>query len=241
MNRRIIQWIVLGICIAGIAVLAVLFRQQESAARCTGVEITIDGVENKQFVTRGEMADFLFKKMGEIKGRDMDKISLKKIEETIGSHPMVRSTEVYTNLEHKIQIHINQHQALVRIHPDKGNGYYLSDRGSRFPLSAHYTERVVVATGSIDTTMSRKVYTLVNHVHRLPFWNAQIEQIFVGEEGDLILIEKFGNHRLIIGDTDNLDEKLERLEAFYKKALQPKGWGRFTTINAKYNNQIICK
>lgn len=241
MSKKKIKWLILLIGIIALIVLTVYFRQKESVAICTDVEIELTTDENRSFVTEGELADYLLEHIGEIKGLNMNKISLKEIEKTIESHPHVYSTEVFTNLEHKIIIKANLHQPLVRVHPYNADGYYISTTGHHFPLSPHYTERVVVVTGFVDTLMSKKVYTLATHVNRLPFWKAQIEQIFVGEEGDLILIEKFGDHRLIIGDTENLDEKLERIKVFYEKALKPKGWEHFTTINAKYNNQVICK
>jgi cell division protein FtsQ len=37
-----------------------------------------------------------------------------------------------------------------------------------------------------------------------------------------------------------LDVKLENLKLFYQKALPKVGWERYSSINLKYKNQIVC-
>ena len=73
------------------------------------------------------------------------------------------------------------------------------------------------------------------------FWNAMIEQIYVDKNGDIILSPKVGNMEIIIGQMNNLEDKFSRLLAFYKNIAPSQGWNKYSTVNLKYKNQIVCK
>lgn len=238
-NKRMIQWLVIGVGLITILVMTLMFRQNESKAVCKGIKVELG--EDQTFISKAEVWEYLQDSMGTITGVPLTQISLARVEDVIETIPYVKSAEAYTDLDELIHIRIRQRNPIVRIQPNHGKPYYIDEEGIRFPLSPHYTSRVVIATGDIDSSMSRKIYTLAHDVNRLPFWKAQIEQIFVGEAGDLILVEKFGDHRIIVGDGTQLDEKLARVMVFYEKTLIPRGWSHFRSINAKYKNQIICK
>jgi cell division protein FtsQ len=72
------------------------------------------------------------------------------------------------------------------------------------------------------------------------FWKAQMEQVLVNDKSELILIPKVGDHQIILGTTEGLEEKLNRLMLFYKEALTKTGWNQYGTINLKYKGQIVC-
>ncbi|MEP7169164.1 MAG: cell division protein FtsQ, partial [Bacteroidota bacterium] len=72
------------------------------------------------------------------------------------------------------------------------------------------------------------------------FWNAQVEQIYVTEQSEIELIPRVGNHRIILGDASQLDEKFNKLMIFYKQGLNNTGWNNYNTINLKFTNQVVC-
>ena len=50
-----------------------------------------------------------------------------------------------------------------------------------------------------------------------------------------------GNMEIIIGQMNNLEDKFSRLLAFYKNIAPSQGWNKYSTVNLKYKNQIVCK
>ena len=68
-----------------------------------------------------------------------------------------------------------------------------------------------------------------------------IEQIYIAENGDIILCPQVGNLEVIFGDLNNIEEKFHRLLAFYKNIAPHEGWGKYSTVNLKYRKQIVCK
>jgi cell division protein FtsQ len=45
----------------------------------------------------------------------------------------------------------------------------------------------------------------------------------------------------VIGDTNNIPEKFEKLTDFYVDGLNHVGWNKYQIIDLKYKNQIVCK
>ena len=70
------------------------------------------------------------------------------------------------------------------------------------------------------------------------FWKAQIEQIYVGEEIELVPLA--GSHIIVLGNFQDIDEKMNKLLVFYTHGLNKVGWNIYETINLKYKNQIVC-
>ncbi len=66
-----------------------------------------------------------------------------------------------------------------------------------------------------------------------------MEQLFVSPKGDIEIVPRVGDHKIILGTADSLETKFRNLLVFYKKAIPKVGWDAYKTINLKYANQII--
>ena len=92
-----------------------------------------------------------------------------------------------------------------------------------------------------DTNWMEKILELGNYMGNDPFWSAQIEQIYVDAAGDVILIPRVGDHTIIFGDLNDIDTKFNKLYTFYKNIVPAEGWEKYSSVNLKYKDQIICK
>ena len=45
---------------------------------------------------------------------------------------------------------------------------------------------------------------------------------------------------LTLGTLDEFEEKLANLKLFYEQAIPKVGWEKYSMINLKYKNQIVC-
>ena len=86
----------------------------------------------------------------------------------------------------------------------------------------------------------RDIYKMALFIEEDPFWKAQVEQIWVDKDGEYKLTPRVGSHAIILGDADDLEGKFRKLYALYTHALNNLGWNRYTQINLKYKNQIVC-
>ena len=85
------------------------------------------------------------------------------------------------------------------------------------------------------------IYKIASYINRDAFWKAQITQVFVDSAKEFVLIPRVGGQRIMLGDTTNLKQKLDKLFVLYKDGFNSNGkWNEYATINLKYKHQIIC-
>jgi cell division protein FtsQ len=49
-----------------------------------------------------------------------------------------------------------------------------------------------------------------------------------------------GNHQILLGSLDDFEKKLKHLRLFYEQVIPKMGWEKYSVINLKYRNQIVC-
>ncbi len=128
------------------------------------------------------------------------------------------------------------------------------------PTSDNYTARVPVASGFITDrqhVMQRynvanmsdslkqisnldELFELATFIRNNEFWRAQIQQIIVEPNGELTLVPTVGDHHILLGHTDKMEQKFKKLLLFYHKGLNKTGWDQYSHINLKYKDQVIC-
>lgn len=89
-----------------------------------------------------------------------------------------------------------------------------------------------------------KLINFVGSVESDGFWSAEIVQMVASATSfgsmELMLVPRSGDFRIVFGEIDDCDRKLEKLLRFYRDGLGKVGWDRYGTINLKYNNQVVC-
>jgi cell division protein FtsQ len=73
-----------------------------------------------------------------------------------------------------------------------------------------------------------------------PFLKAQITAVEFDENDEIMMYPRIGNHKIIVGNVNRLAEKLKNLKMFYQKGLNKVGWGSYSSINLKFDNQVVC-
>ena len=84
----------------------------------------------------------------------------------------------------------------------------------------------------------------VSRVQKDNFWRAEIVQVCASATSygalSLMLVPRSGDFRIEFGETDDAEHKLERLMSFYRSAMTSLGWERWSKIDLRYNNQVVC-
>lgn len=219
-----------------------VFRNTHKEEVCKEIQVRIYPSEEIYFVTRSRVIQLLVDSLNQsVIGKPINKIDLNYLERKLNKNPNVERANVYTHLNGKLVAEVWQKEPIIRIQKDNDYAFYLDAKGESFPISKNYTARVMVATGRMDSMVVKKMYTLALFVQENAFWKAQIEQIFVTEQKDIILIPKIGNCELVLGDVDRLEQKLNDLQVFMQKGLPAVGWQRYKSVSVKFKDILVCK
>ena len=223
---------------------------KKKTVACKNVVILIPGADN--FIEREEVNAILKESQGVLIGMDLEKVNLEEIEKSIKANPYIAYSTVYSDMDGTINIKIEQRQPILRVINAGDQDFYIDKNGLKMPISPNFTANVLVANGKILEHFSGKVDTLITdvaidlyktalYIKKDTLWDSQIEQAFVNDKNDIVLIPRVGNQRIILGSAESLEKKMRNLRAFYKRAMPKVGWDAYKTINIKYSNQIICE
>lgn len=231
---------VLSLVVLG--VLLVVLKNKQAGQVCEKVTIEIDAPAEKQLITQRLVNDKISEwYSGGLLGTTQANLSLPILEKQLERMPAVRNAEVSFDLRGELKLQIEQRIPVVRIMSSVDGQYYISKDFTKIPTLGTDVARVPIANGRLTNAMIKKVYTLSTYVQENAFMEALTEQIFVENNGDLVIIPKIKNQRIIIGNTEHVEEKFSKLIQFYSDGLNYIGWDKYTTINLKYKNQIVCK
>lgn len=249
-----IGYVLLWVALAGGLLVGVSFiNKQEQETVCTKINVTIEPTEAAYFVDRDMVLRSIRKDGNEQKiiGIPVNSINVPRLEKKLCANPMVKTAQVYSDMNGELNIHITQRRPILRIINAFGESYYLDEDGLKMPVSPDYTAHVPVASGyifehgngrdSAQSAVGKALFKIATYVDKDTFWNAQIEQIFVTAESEFTLIPNLGDQTILFGDAADVEDKFKRLFLFYKEAITRVGWDTYSSINVKYKNQIVGK
>lgn len=261
MNKilKISLWVLLAIVVIGGLIFAKISHQQKV---CKSLQITIDYNDSEVFLSEDEVKSYLIKKNDSIVGKTISEINENLIESTLNDNPYVYSAEVFVGFNADVNINLIQRKPLVRIFNKQNQQFYLDDKGVKMPVKQGVPARVVVANGNISSvftpfissvssqrsdtsnlikdTVLFSVFKIAEYLSHNEFFKAQIEEIFVNEQKEIELFTKLGDQTILFGSIDNMEDKFSKLKVLYKEGFNKTGWDKYSIINLKYNNQVVC-
>lgn len=247
----------LDIILAGYLAMAMTSfnKPDETAKVCTKVNISIADENTNGFLSAKEIKRILSKKKIYPLEQRMETVNPRTIEETLKSSSFVNTAQCYKTQDGHVCINITQRLPIVRIKSDNGDDYYVDDEGGIMPNSK-YTSDLVIATGNISRTFAKSyLCNLTEALAANDLWKHQVEQINVLPDMGIELVPRVGDHIIFIGYLpesgipavrkkmveEYVNQKLERLEKFYRYGLNEVGWNKYHYISLEFDNQIICK
>jgi cell division protein FtsQ len=265
MKRKILKILAIGmwvILFAGAAVLVGFVEVEQYDRTCKRIEVNIDYGKADMLISKTDLDSIILKTAGMLRGKPLGYINTGAIESAIKSLPYTARVSVYENNEGVLFVDVKQREPLLRIINRDSESFYLDGSGSLLPVSSNFTARVLVANGNIGNSYQKKpnyrvnlmsladsiyidslmtqLYKLAMYITHDTFLRAQIDQIYVNDRQEFELIPRVGDHVILLGDANDLDEKFGKLYAFYKFGLNKIGWNRYNIINIKYRNQVVC-
>lgn len=216
-------------------------NRHEDVRLCSGVDLHITDSLHFDLIDEDMVLSLLKEHSLDPIGSPLEAIDVEAIEQTLALHPLVGKAQCYKTGGDMLRINLSGKVPLVRVLNNRGQDFYVDSHGEI--LSQHsLAVQLPVATGYIDREFaSKELLEVVRAIDRSEFWKAQVEQINVTSDKQIELVPRVGDHLLILGTADNIEDKLERLVNFYEKGLDNVGWNKYRSISVAYENQVVCK
>ena len=240
--------IILGwLCLAGAIGFTIYFAYSEwVAVRCQSIVVNINP-NSPRFLNEDEISDLIEKAGEPIIGQRLSAININKLETKLSSFTTLDNVEIFRKVDSKglsfkgkLVISVDERTPVIRF-KSATEDYYMDSKGIRVPVSSKYVERILLASGTIpDENIEKSLLKMADFVNKDEFWRAQIEQIFVQANGELLCVPQVGDYLIEFGTPDDYELKFRNLRAVYQQGFKNMGWNRYKTISVKYRNQVVC-
>lgn len=237
---RTVSIVVATLLFCYIVFVTFFFRDRWEDYVCHDLEIVVKDSLDKHFVTEGDVVYQLRKAGLNPIDQPMERVNTDLIESELLKNEMIAKVEAYKTPSGKIKLEVCQKMPILRVIGASGN-YYVDNEGSTMPVSRRYVVDVPIASGYVEKELAlTDLYKFALFLQENDFWNNQIEQIYVHPDHGIELIPRVGKHRIVLGTFHDFEEKLNNLQLFYEQAIPKVGWEKYSIINLKYKNQIVC-
>lgn len=241
-------FVILGwLCLAGFIGFTIWFVYTErETVRCKSIVVNI-GPGSPRFMDEQEIADLIEKSGGPVTGQFLNSVNIHNIENKLSSYTTLDNMEIYRKVEvngfsfsGKLIVNVDERTPVLRV-KDANDDYYLDSKGVSIPVSPKYVNRILIVSGAIpDENIKKNILQMADFVNKDDFWRAQIEQVFVRPDGELLMLPQVGDYVIEFGTPDDFKVKFRNLKAVYQQGFKYMGWNKYKTISVKYRNQVVC-
>ncbi|MDG5800946.1 cell division protein FtsQ [Marinilabiliaceae bacterium ANBcel2] len=210
----------------------------ERSAILSDVRVHVVDSMEVSFIKGEEIRANLLDNYPSLLGYEISNLNLYQLEQFVKEHSAIMECNIYDSPEGIINIIVEQHKPVVRIF-DKNRSFYLNRSGEEIPVSDAFTARVLVVNGAIPNDLDQ-LKRVVDIIAADSFWYSQIEQIYINDDNQYLLVPRVGDHHILLGEAVDVDIKLRNLKAVYREGLSPQEWNEFKVIDLRYRNQVLC-
>lgn len=246
---NILLWISIG---SGLSFLLISANVKEKAATCKNVEITFLDERLINMIEKNEVYNSLWpSQLKEFPvGRAIATFNLFELERQLSKNPWVEKADVYFDNQQSLHIDIKQKNPVARVFTPGGNSFYLDNQYGLLPLKTTdhivlpvFTNYYINPSGmkKIDSLLVQRVVSLSKFILTDPFWLAQVESIYIRPDNSFELSTQVGDHTIDLGTRSDWEPMFDKLKLLYKKFNAEKSWGRYSSINLQYKDQVVCE
>ena len=228
-----------GLFLLGLVVFLYGFAHHKHSGKKV-TEINVEFKQGDNLFMNYEMVNKLLIQNGKsVKNEAKTVIDLQKLENNVRSHSMVENASVFLTVDGLLKTVIKQRTPIARV-ISNNRSYYIDKQAKKMPLSNNHSARVMLISGDINDNDIAQIYVLVSKILSDDFLKKQIIGGRKTANNEYVLSMRVGEQEIEIGEIENLDSKFKNLKAFFNKTMTDKTIDSYTSINLKYNNQVVC-
>ena len=241
-----VLWSIAG---AALIVLFVVAWKAKEEKKCSSIEIELVGENTAAlFIDEKEILQIIHEQ-GIKEGLPIGVVNLNTLEKYLKTIRWIKHVEIFLDNTQALQVKIEQRIPIARIFTASGNSFYIDKEGLQLPLKQLTVLRLPVFTNfpSDQQNLSKPDSILLNDILHFTkavqndsFFMAQTAQVNIAINGDFELVPTVGDHLVLIGSVENIEDKLNRLYTFYKNVWVQSGLNAYQVIDCRFDNQIVA-
>lgn len=251
MVKTIFKIIALVLLTGYLLVASFIYGFWRDEPRYKGIKIVVDYPSDEaHFVTESAIRQLITSKPGfKCKGEPFEAVNTLELSQYIEEHNrLVRHATCYHTPDSLLRIDIEQRNPIIRVkssvsvNDDMGHSmhdFFIDRDGAMMPAQTSTAIHLPLVTGTVSKKDIPQLHDFALFLKDEDFWSDFITQIYYRENGDVELIPRIGDHRILLGPLDDYVTKLDHVRTFYDEVLPRKGWNAYSVINVKFKGQVV--
>lgn len=189
------------------------------------------------FIQDEDVYKLLIQSKDSINFMTKENVNLKVMESNLIANEMIKSAEVYLDVNGSLGAEIAQRKPILRFYDD---GFqYLDDEGKIMPLSSYFSARVPIAFG-LSATQAPRLFPLADAFQKDEFYKTQITSIQHNKNGTVYLTLRDADFIVDFGVVQHIDLKLANFKAFYTNAKKEQKLNDYSKVDLQFGKQVVC-
>lgn len=250
---KIALWVITG---AALIVLFVFGRKQYLDTPLKGITFQLERSHKNGFVEKDSVIAHAEAICNMERHAAISSVDMMQIQKLLDVNPWIDQASAYIGLNDTLIIKAKEFEPVLRVFNQEKSSVYVTREGIVFPSCPHYSPRVIIASGNFDFPMPNKNSRVTDSIYALaglndaltialaigndPFLSGNVGQIYKNEHNEYELVVNNLSGRVILSNTDALENKLARLATLLEKYSGTEELNAYKTLNLKYKNQIVC-
>lgn len=194
--------------------------------------------DQKLFLTAQNVSKLLIQNEEGVINKPKEIIDLNRLESALNTNQIIKNAQVYLSVDGVLTVEVEQKRPIARVSTNAS--YYIDEDGTYMPLSSNYAARVPLITGFVNKSNISEITPLAKKVDGDEFLKTHVIEMIFNEDQTFDLRLRNNNFKAHIGTLNQLDKKINNLKAFYQKAMKDSSLAKYSTVNLKFDNQVIC-
>lgn len=237
-------WLLIGV---GVLVLSGAALIKKGKHACKGIRVTLLTSSELVFVNETDIRQLL-EKTFQITGKEISRLPLRSMELMLENNPWIAKAEIYIDNKDILQANLHERTPIARVFTLQQQSYYIDSMGVQLPLSDRLVARLPVFTDfpsdqpvlSVpDSMLLHDMIAISKKIAADSFWMAQISQIAIVAGNHFELYPITGRPIIRLGDGGNLDEKFQKLNAYFTTDYFKMGYTLYPVIDVQFKRQLI--
>ncbi len=247
--QKIVIRVLWSLSAAALIVLFVVSWKAKSQKKLTDIQVELVG-ESAQALFMDEISiRAILNEQGVHVGLPLEQLNLTELERFIEKKEWVKNAEFFVDNKLVLEAKIEQRIPIARVFTMNGASFYIDNEGWRLPLKQLTVLNLPVFTGfptdqpklsKPDSTLLKDVLTFAKTIQKDSFFMAQVAQVNIEPNGHFQMVPTLGDHLVLLGTIDKLEDKLNRLFTFYKKVWIGSGINAYQVIDCRFDHQVVA-
>lgn len=216
------------------------YKMTPASVPCVALDYTVDDADERLYLTEAELTALLRAEDLYPVGKQLNRVSLHRMEQTILHHPMVRTAECYLTPRNEVRVHLTQRVPLLRVQT-KNEAYFIDTDRRVMQARAAVRDSVMVATGMVGVQMATtQLADFAEWLQENRYWRTRVHHIYVETPGKVYLYlngEQFP--RALMGYISGYERKLAKLRTFIEKGTEATQDKHYTELDLRFKGQVI--